>query len=75
MENEEYVAHAQFLHENAFLCDEYNETATSFIIPPGLSMDNITFEFQKIALVAARGECPFYQKAKIAESIHPSVRL
>jgi hypothetical protein len=67
-----YKARLQFLRENPYLCDDFDPNKTSFVPPiptllPG-NAANFTF-VDPIVLIAARGECPFERKAKVAAQL------
>lgn len=74
-----YKARLQFLRENPYLCDDYNPNATTFVPPPlgpelPTKMGNFSFT-DPVALLVARGECPFQRKAKVAEQMGANVEF
>lgn len=79
MDGRTYQARLQFLRENPYLCDDFSNDTTSFVIPSGLVIPttdgNISLSPDPIILLAARGQCPFQRKASVAERIHPSIEF
>lgn len=79
MDGHVYQARLQFLRENPYLCDDFSNDTTSFVIPRGLDIPttdgNISLSPDPIILLAARGQCPFQRKASVAERIHPSIEF
>ncbi|GKY98130.1 hypothetical protein MPSEU_000770700 [Mayamaea pseudoterrestris] len=77
-----FSARLQFLPEAPYLCEPLlNSSRTSFIIPPLLQETSHNANhherqsyFEPVALLAARGDCPFIRKAVVAESLHPSIQ-
>lgn len=79
MDGRTYQARLQFLRENPYLCEDFSNDTTSFVIPSGLVIPttdgNISLSPDPIILLAARGQCPFQRKASVAERIHPSIEF
>lgn len=73
-----YRARLQFLRENPYLCEDYNPNATTFVQPAGPQLPTRTGNFSfadPIALLVARGECPYQRKAKVAEQMGVNVEF
>lgn len=73
-----YKARLQFLVENPYLCDDFNPNRTTFVQPLGPQVPTTDGNFtlaDPIALIAARGECPFQRKAHVAEQMGMAVEF
>lgn len=76
-----YQARLQFLHENPYLCEPVDVNASSFVKPRApkaggnATSSALASVTPPIAILAARGSCPFQRKAEIAEAIDPSVEF
>lgn len=74
-------ARLQFLHESPFLCEYLQANKTSFVVPPPSSSSKSNsnnnnhqhHQLPIIALLAARGQCPFLRKALVAEQLDASI--
>jgi hypothetical protein len=61
-----YSARLQFLRENPYLCHELDLNQTTYSRPTHVPGE--TADVSPIVLLAARGECSFYEKAQMAQT-------
>lgn len=71
-----YQARIQYFHENPSLCEMDDKTRNSFVTPNTVApSSDLTIPTLPVGILVSRGNCPFQQKAIIAESLHPSVEF
>lgn len=71
-----YQARLQYFHDNPSLCEIDEKTRSHFVVPEGVEAAvNLTLPMLPVAILVSRGNCPFQQKAVMAESLHPSIEF
>lgn len=73
-----YQARLQYLPENPYLCRPSDPEASSFVRPKGPEVptpDGNVSIAEPVAILAARGNCPFVQKAQVAAAIDKTVEF